>query len=168
MALKGRGSPPDHSYTILDNVSEKCETGKRSVGEHLPTCIEKMFFKKECEMKVVNMNQAPKMPSPDPLFTGTDVTRQLVAPDSKQFKMSILNFGKGVRNRFHAHDGEQILIVTAGKGIVATETEERVVTAGDIVFFPAGEKHWHGAAKDSEFSQLSVSKMGNSMTRLED
>jgi len=92
-------------------------------------------------MKVVNMNQVPKVPSPDPLFTGTDVTRQSVAPDSKQFKMSILNFGKGVRNRFHAHDGEQILIVTAGKGIVATETEERVVTAGDIVFFPAGEKH---------------------------
>jgi quercetin dioxygenase-like cupin family protein len=126
------------------------------------------WLKKEDQMKVVNMNQVPKMPSPDPLFTGTDVTRQLVAPDSKQFKMSILNFGKGVRNRFHTHDGEQILIVTAGKGIVATETEERVVTAGDIVFFPAGEKHWHGAAKDSEFSQLSVSKMGNSMTRLED
>ena len=119
-------------------------------------------------MKVVKMSEVPKVPSPDPLFTGPDVTRQLVAPDSKQFKISILNFGKGVRNRFHAHDGEQILIVTGGKGIVATEEGEVVVIPGDIVFFPAGEKHWHGAAKDSEFSQLSVSKMGNKMTQLEE
>jgi quercetin dioxygenase-like cupin family protein len=128
----------------------------------------KDFLTKEDEMKVVKMSQVPKVPSPDPLFTGTDVTRQSVVPDSKEFKMSILNFGKGVRNKFHVHDGEQILIVTAGKGIVATEKEEKVVTPGDIIFFPAGGKHWHGAARDSEFSQLSVSKMGNKMTQLED
>lgn len=119
-------------------------------------------------MNVVKMSQVPKVPSPNPLFTGPDVTRQSVVPDTKQFKISILNFGKGVRNKFHAHDGEQILVVIAGKGIVATEKEEKIVTPGDIVFFPAGEKHWHGATQDSEFSQLSFSQMGNKMTQLED
>ncbi len=36
--------------------------------------------------------------------------------DSKEYNLNVVNFGKGVRNKFHAHDSEQILIVTAGKG----------------------------------------------------
>jgi len=54
-----------------------------------------------------------------------------------------VNFGKGVRNKLHTHDSEQILIVTAGKGIVATGKEQKTVTAGDVILFSAGEKHWH-------------------------
>jgi quercetin dioxygenase-like cupin family protein len=89
-------------------------------------------------------------------------------PDSKELNVNIVNFGKGVRNKFHAHDSEQILIVTAGKGIVATEEEERVVTEDDVVLIPAGEKHWHGATTDSEFSHIYVTKAGSALTQLED
>ena len=60
--------------------------------------------------------------------------------------MSVVNFGKDVRNKFHAHDTDQILIVTAGRGYVATEKEKQEVSVGDVIVFPAGEKHWHGAA----------------------
>ena len=55
---------------------------------------------------------------------------------------------------------EDLLVVTAGKGIVATESERRVVNPGDVIFIPAGEKHWHGAAEDSTFSHIYVSKKG--------
>lgn len=41
---------------------------------------------------------------------------------------------------FHAHEYEQILIVTARKGVVATEKEEKAVTAGDIVLIPGWGK----------------------------
>ncbi len=119
-------------------------------------------------MKIVKMNEVSKTPAANPLFTGPDVTRQVLVPDSKEFNVNIVNFGKGVRNKFHAHDSEQILIVTAGKGIVATEEEERVVTPGDVILFPAGEKHWHGATKDSEFSHLYVTRVGTALTQLED
>jgi quercetin dioxygenase-like cupin family protein len=81
--------------------------------------------------------------------------------------MGIVNFGKGVRNKFHTHSGDQILIITAGKGIVATETEEKAVTVGDVVLFPAGEKHWHGATQDSELSHITVQIKGSKMTQLE-
>ena len=117
-------------------------------------------------MKIIKMDQTVKQPVSDRLFTGT-VTRQVLVPESKEFNLNIVNFGKGVRNKFHAHDGEQILIVTAGKGIVATETEETVVTPGDIVLFSAGEKHWHGATKESEFSHMYVSKIGSKLTQFE-
>ena len=119
-------------------------------------------------MKIIKMSEASKEPLSHPLWTGPDVTRQVLVPDSKQFNVNIVNFGKGVRNKFHAHDSEQILIVSAGRGIVATEDEERVVTEGDIILIPAGEKHWHGATKKSEFSHIYVTPVGSALTQLED
>jgi len=80
-------------------------------------------------------------------------------PDSKEFEVNVVNFGKGVRNKFHTHDFEQILVVTSGKGVIATEAEEKLVVVGDIVIIPAGEKHWHGATRDSEFSHLYVTQL---------
>jgi quercetin dioxygenase-like cupin family protein len=123
---------------------------------------------KEAQMKVVKMSEAPKGYLPRAMFTGSDVTRQLLAPDSKEFDVSIVNFGKGLRNKFHAHEGEQILIVTSGEGIVATEDKHLVVTTGDVIFIPTGEKHWHGATEDSEFSHIYVTKAGATVTQLED
>ena len=125
-------------------------------------------FLKEEEMKVVKMAKVPKEPAASPLFTGTDVTRQPLGLDSEEFNVSIVNFGKGVRNKFHTHDCEQLLIVTAGRGFVATEREKRVVTSGDVVLFSAGEKHWHGATEESEFSHIYVMKTGSKLTQLED
>ncbi len=119
-------------------------------------------------MKVVKISDVSKEPYVHPLFTGKDVTRQVLMPESNEYDLNIVNFGKGVRNKFHAHNSEQILIVIAGKGIVATETEEKVVTEGDVILIPANEKHWHGAVKDSEFSHIYVMKPGTQLTQLED
>ena len=117
-------------------------------------------------MKIVKMSKIPKENYIHPIFTGPDVTRQILLPESKEFNVIIVNFGKGVRNKLHSHDSDQILIITAGKGIVATETEEKVVTVGDIVLFQAGEKHWHGATEDSDFSHIYVTR-GGSETKIE-
>ena len=119
-------------------------------------------------MKIAKMREAPKGSLTRSMFTGPDVTRQPLVPESKEFDLSIVNFGKGVRNKFHAHDSEQILIVTTGEGIVATENEEVVVTKGDVILIPAGEKHWHGATKNSEFSHIYVTRAGARLTQLED
>ncbi len=119
-------------------------------------------------MKVVRIDGVTKEPFPNPIFTGSDVTKQVLLPESKEFTANVVNFGKGVRNKFHRHDGEQILIVTHGKGIVATEGEERIVTVGDIILIPAGEKHWHGAAKDSDFSHIFITRGGHKTTQLEE
>ena len=116
-------------------------------------------------MRIIKMNQVPKEPYINPLFTGTNVTKQFLISDSKDLQLSIVNFGKGIRNKFHTHDSDQALIVVAGKGIVATEKEEIIVTAGEIAFFPAGEKHWHGATEDSEFSHIVVLKAGVKYTQ---
>ncbi len=119
-------------------------------------------------MKVVTIDKVPKEPFSHAIFTGEQITRQVLLPESKEYEVDIINFGKGIRNKFHAHDYEQILIVTAGKGVVATEKEEKVVTVGDIVLIPAGEKHWHGSGGDSEFSHIFVVRKEDKVKQLED
>ena len=111
-------------------------------------------------MKIVKMNEVPKEPYLNPLFTGSNVTKQFLISDSKELTLSIINFGKGIKNKFHTHDGDQVLIIVAGKGIVATEGQKKVVTVGEVVFIPAGEKHWHGATEDSECSHIVVLRAG--------
>ena len=118
-------------------------------------------------MRVVKIGEINKEPVNSSLFTGP-VTRQVLLPDSKEFNVNVVNFGKGVRNKFHAHDSEQILVVTAGKGIIATETKEKVITPGDVIIIPAGEKHWHGATKDSSLSHIYVSRLESKVTQLEE
>ena len=115
-------------------------------------------------MKILTTSEVPREPYVAPLFTGPDVTKQLIVSDSSELTMSIVNFGKGMRNKFHAHSVDQILIITSGTGYVATEKEKRVVTVGDIVWFPAGEKHWHGATEDSELSHIVVTTVGGKKT----
>ena len=118
-------------------------------------------------MKVFKISEVPPIPTVNRLFTAP-VTRQPLVTESKELSVSIVNFGKGVRNKFHTHDGDQVLVINAGKGIVATEGEKKAVSVGDVVLFPAGEKHWHGATEDSDFSHIVITRVGTKMTQLED
>jgi len=119
-------------------------------------------------MKVIEVNKVAAVPGSGALFTGP-VTRQpiITGEMSKQFAISQVNFGKSVRNKFHIHTSDQILIVTAGKGICASDKEEVTVVPGDVIIFPAGEKHWHGAAPGSTFSHIYVSSPDSKTTQIE-
>ena len=118
-------------------------------------------------MQVVKMTTVAKESFESSLFTGPEVSLQVLLPDSTEFNVNVVNFGKGIRNKFHSHDSEQVLIVTSGKGYIVTESEKIKIKQGDVVLIPAGEKHWHGATEDSEFSHIYVSQLGSELTQLE-
>ena len=109
-------------------------------------------------MKVLKTSEIKPEVASNPIFVGGQVaTQTLLTPEtSKSFKSAVVNFTPGARTKFHAHTGDQILVVTQGKGVVATDKEETNVSVGDIVFFPAGEKHWHGATERSSFSHIHI------------
>jgi quercetin dioxygenase-like cupin family protein len=113
-------------------------------------------------VKVVKTSGLPKEPASGPLFTGTQVFRQLIfdPAESDSFYFSIIYFSAGSRNKFHQHTSDQILIVTEGTGVVDTDTEERTITAGDVVLIPAGESHWHGAPGSTSMSHITVQVKG--------
>ena len=60
----------------------------------------------------------------------------------------------------HIHSSDQVLFVTAGKGIIATEADHEVIGLEDVVHIPAQEKHWHGATPDFSFSHIALSLRG--------
>jgi quercetin dioxygenase-like cupin family protein len=116
-------------------------------------------------MKVIKIADVPKTDMTNqPIFFGGKISRQPLVDEksSKFFNFSVVNFAKGARNKWHVHSSDQILLVTQGKGIVATEKEERTVTEGTVIHVIAGEKHWHGASKDSEFSHITLTAVGSS------
>lgn len=80
---------------------------------------------------------------------------------------SDVHFPKGVRNKFHKHANDQVLIVIKGHGIVATCDQKIEVKEGDVIWTPAGEEHWHGAILESEFSHISVTKAHTKITQVE-
>ncbi|MFQ5861227.1 MAG: cupin domain-containing protein [Dehalococcoidia bacterium] len=112
-------------------------------------------------MKVIHEGEVPAQADPNPLFEGR-VTRQPLVTDqmAQGIRIAVVNFSPGARTVLHSHTNEQVLYVVAGRGILATEQEEHVVTPGATIFVPPGEKHWHGATRDSSFSHLSITTPG--------
>ena len=121
-------------------------------------------------MNIARSSRVPEEAAVNPLFTGGPVTRQAVVPPelSENYTCSLINFSRGSRNKFHAHTSDQILVITSGIGIVATEAAEREVAVGDVVLVPAGEKHWHGAGAESYMSHISITIKGSQTAQLEE
>ena len=89
-------------------------------------------------------------------FTGTVHSDPvLTAPE---VMINTVIFTPGARTYWHRHPGGQLLVVTAGRGIVATRAgDARVVGSGDVVWAGPGEEHWHGACGDSLMAHMAVS-----------
>ena len=54
----------------------------------------------------------------------------------------------------------QILVVTSGSGMVATEHEQLEINVGDVVHIKAGERHWHGAKADTTMGHITITAVG--------
>lgn len=68
-----------------------------------------------------------------------------------------VTFEPGARTAWHTHPLGQTLIVTAGFGRVQREggpIEE--IRPGDVVWFPPGEKHWHGASSNTAMTHIAI------------
>jgi len=109
-------------------------------------------------MKVIKVSEVKVEEQASELFTGGRADRQVLVDEkiAKELRLVMVTFSPGVRTKIHTHTSDQVLYITDGKGIVATEKEEHIVMAGTVAFIPAGEPHWHGATKDTSFSQISI------------
>jgi len=84
----------------------------------------------------------------DPLFQASEPARSTGAS---------VTFEPGARTAWHTHPLGQTLIVTAGMGRVRRWgglVEE--IWAGDVVWFPPGEKHWHGASPTTAMTHIAI------------
>ena len=108
-------------------------------------------------MKRVRQSVPEAVVNDAPIFVGTVRSQDLVAEgDAALLRVTSVTFEDGARNQLHWHGADQVLFVTHGRGIVATEREELRVEPGDTILIPARERHWHGAERGHDFTHLSL------------
>ncbi len=113
-------------------------------------------------MRIERPSPDKRKPNADSIFVGEVAFQGIIGDEARDLRLNEVTFRDGARNKLHTHTTDQILIVTAGEGIVATEHEERAVRAGDVAYIPAGERHWHGAKPGADMTHLAV--LGNGKT----
>lgn len=72
---------------------------------------------------------------------------------------AIVTFEPGARTAWHTHPLGQTLIVTAGLGWLQQEGgPKEEIRPGDVVWIPAGIKHWHGATAATGMTHIAIAE----------
>jgi quercetin dioxygenase-like cupin family protein len=102
-------------------------------------------------------SQAGVAGKPGSQFTGAAYP-YVTMPATDGVTINTVDFTPGARTHWHSHERGQILQVLAGRGLVQSDGGPiHVLRAGDTVWVPAGERHWHGAAPDSFMVHTAIS-----------
>ncbi|MGD9807207.1 MAG: cupin domain-containing protein [Deferribacterales bacterium] len=110
-------------------------------------------------MKITRSGAQASMQGPEDWFTGTVRLDPLFLKpeDPSRTSGAYVTFEPGARTAWHTHPAGQTLIVTFGCGRVQREGGDiEEIRAGDVVWFPAGEKHWHGAGPDTAMTHIAI------------
>ena len=109
-------------------------------------------------MEIKRNGLRPSGKGPADYFTGTVRVDPLhEAPEPARVRCASVTFEPGARTAWHTHPLGQTLIVTAGCGWVQREggpIEE--IHPGDVIWFPPGEKHWHGATPTTAMTHIAI------------
>ena len=109
-------------------------------------------------MDIKRSGSQPSGKGPADYFTGTVRVDPLIQADApaRIFAASV-TFEPGARTAWHTHPLGQTLIVTAGCGLVQRWGGLiEPIRPGDVVWFPPGEKHWHGATPTTAMTHIAI------------
>jgi quercetin dioxygenase-like cupin family protein len=109
-------------------------------------------------MQITRTGSMPSGKGPAEWFTGAVRIDPLFSPnESRRAAAASVTFEPGARTAWHTHPLGQTLIVTAGKGWVQREGGEVTeIFPGDVIWFAAGEKHWHGATATTAMTHIAI------------
>jgi quercetin dioxygenase-like cupin family protein len=114
-------------------------------------------------MEIKRSGSQPSRKAPEEYFTGAvRVDPLFQAPDPARVSGGSVTFEPGARTAWHTHPLGQTLIITSGLGWVQREggpIEE--IHPGDVVWFPSGEKHWHGATPTTAMTHIAIQEALN-------
>lgn len=109
-------------------------------------------------MEIFPAGQRPSRRAPAEWFTGTVWQDPVVeAPEPARLRALQVRFEPASRTAWHTHPLGQTLYVTDGVGLIALRgAAPRVIRAGDTVWIPPHEEHWHGAAPDTGMTHIAM------------
>ncbi|MEU1163809.1 cupin domain-containing protein [Streptomyces sp. NPDC005921] len=104
------------------------------------------------------LKQPPTMKLPAQMFTG-DAWADVIyrGEEPSRARTNMVRFAPGARTAWHSHGLGQTLYIVEGIALVQSRGGEIIEAhPGDVIFTPAGEEHWHGAAPDRFMTHLAL------------
>lgn len=109
-------------------------------------------------MEITRAGSQPSVKGPADWFTGAVRIDPLFQPKAPaRAAAASVTFEPGARTAWHTHPLGQTIVITSGRGWVALEdgpVEE--VHPGDVVWFPPGVRHWHGATPTTAMTHIAI------------
>jgi quercetin dioxygenase-like cupin family protein len=120
-------------------------------------------MERKATMKIDRNGSRPSTKGAQDYFSGSvRVEPVFQVGDPMRLNAGSVTFEPGARTAWHTHPLGQTLIITAGFGWVQTEGGQiEEVRPGDVVWFPPGEKHWHGATPTTAMTHIAVQESLN-------
>ncbi|MBI1207164.1 MAG: cupin domain-containing protein [Azospirillum sp.] len=109
-------------------------------------------------MEIKRSGSVPSRRAPASAFTGTVWQDPIIeAPAPALLKSNVVTFEPGARTHWHTHPMGQTLYVTYGTGrIQGWGGPIQEIRAGDVIWIPPGEKHWHGGGPTTTMTHISM------------
>ena len=100
----------------------------------------------------------PTRRAPKEYFVGTVWQDPIIATEAPaRLVVNRVTFEPGARTNWHSHPLGQTLYVISGVGRVQTLGQPvREIKPGDVVWIPAGEKHWHGGSPTTGMTHIAM------------
>src|ERR1700680_2709014 len=100
----------------------------------------------------------PTRRAPADSFTGTVLQDPIITTEAPaRLVCNRVSFEPGARTAWHTHPLGQTLHVISGVGRVQAKGGPiREIKAGDTVWIPPGEKHWHGAGPNTGMVHIAM------------
>jgi quercetin dioxygenase-like cupin family protein len=122
-------------------------------------------------MRIMPNGSQPSRRAPADWFTGTVWQDPIIeAGEPARLRAVTVRFEPGARTAWHTHPLGQTLHVTAGSGLAQVWGEAiREIRAGDTIWIPPGEKHWHGAGPNTFMTHIAMQEAldGNAVEWME-
>jgi quercetin dioxygenase-like cupin family protein len=109
-------------------------------------------------MEITRSGSRPSGKGPSEYFTGSVRIDPLFdATPPARVRCAAVTFEPSARTAWHTHPLGQTLIVISGLGWAQRESgPKEEIRPGDVVWFPAGEKHWHGATAATAMTHIAI------------
>ena len=113
-------------------------------------------------MEIVRAGSRQPRPGPPEWFTGSVSLDPLVqAPAPARVNSARVTFQPRARTHWHHHPFGQALLIEAGSALIGhADGTVRRAGPGDVVWFDADERHWHGATADAAMTHVAIQEAG--------
>ena len=109
-------------------------------------------------MQIIYAGSRPTRRASSEYFTGTVWQDPIIeASEAARVRALRVAFEPGARTAWHTHPLGQTLYVISGIGLMGLRNRApQTINAGDTVWIPPGEEHWHGASASNSMTHIAI------------